>query len=154
FRVRLREHEYDWLLPGSVLRLTRLWTLDRRGRRRYRLLSENELRATRTSDTAFVFGSGRSLVDIPPDEWERIGRCNTISLREFPRQRWVRVDYHLTSEVDFLDEYARRIADNPLYADTVFVVQEGLRAERGNELVGRGLLAADARVFRFRRIAR
>lgn len=140
--------------PSHVVPATRAYLRDRRGRRRYRVLDEAELRATRTSDTAFVFGSGRSLVDIAPHEWERIARCDTVSLREFPRQQWVRVDYHLTGEVDFLEPYAERIRANPLYADTVFVVQEGWRAVMGNELVGRGLLPEGARIFRFRRRAR
>jgi hypothetical protein len=142
------------LRPRNVVTLARSWARDRRGRRRYRILSVPELLATRTSDTAFVFGSGRSLVDIGADEWQRIGEHNTISLREFPRQHWVRADYHVTGEVDFLDDYARRLRENPLYAETVFVVMGGLVAHMGNELVGRGLLPAGARVFRFKRRAR
>lgn len=153
-RGRLREGYYDFLKPRYAARLAYLYVLDRARSRRYRLLDERQLMATRTSDTAFVFGSGRSLVEITPDEWERIAACNTISLREFPRQQWVRADYHITSEVDFVDEYARRIRENPLYAGTVFVVQGGFRAERGNELVGRGLLPRGAPVFRFRRSSR
>jgi hypothetical protein len=93
-------------------------------------------------------------VDITTDEWTAIARCNTISLREFPRQRWVRADYHVTSEVDELDGYARRIRENPLYAETVFVVQGGFMAERGNELIGGRLLPRGARVFRYGRRAR
>ena len=118
------------------------------------MLGVEDIRATRTSDTAFVFGSGRSLVEITSGEWQAIARCNTISLREFPRQRWVRADYHVTSEVDELEPYARRIRDNPLYARTVFVVQGGFMAERGNELVGHHLLPHGAPVFRYRRRAR
>ena len=153
-RVRLREGHYSYLRPGHLLRLARLSALDRVGRVAYRTLALDELLATRTSDTAFVFGSGRSLVEITTEEWEAIARCNTISLREFPRQHWVRADYHVTSEVDELEPYARRIRENPLYATTVFVVQGGLMAERGNELVGRRLLPHGARLFRYRRTAR
>jgi hypothetical protein len=140
--------------PSAVKMQAGLWLADRLGRRHYEALSEEELRATRTSDTAFVFGSGRSLLDITDDEWGRIAECNTISLREFPRQQWVRADYHLTSEVDFLEEYAQRLRDNPLYADTVFVVQGGFRAIRGNALIGRRLLRPGSRVFRFHRCGR
>lgn len=101
-----------------------------------------------------MFGSGSSLNDISAAEWSAIARCNTISFREFPRQRWIRADYHLTAEVDFLDEYAQRLRDNPLYAHTIFVVQAGWRAFNGNDLIGRGLLLPGARVFRFRRRSR
>jgi hypothetical protein len=146
-----REGFFAFLRPRPFVRLVRLYLLDRRGRRRYRILSEPELLATRKSDTAFVFGSGRSLVDVFADEWERMAKYDTISLREFPRQQWIRADYHLTSEVDFVDEYAERIRANPRYAGTVFIVQEGFRAECGNELIGRGLFPPDARIFRYRR---
>jgi hypothetical protein len=153
-RTRLAAGAYRHLRPRHVLKLAAAWLRDRRGRRAYRTLSEAELRATRRSDTAFVFGSGRSLVEITPDEWERIAQYDTISLREFPRQRWVRVDYHLTGEVDVLDEYAQRLRENPLYAETVFAVMGGFVAHMGNELIGRRLLPPGARVFRFRRRSR
>jgi hypothetical protein len=146
-----REGYFAVLRPTAFGRLLRLYLLDRRGRGGYRILSEEELLATRTSDTAFVFGSGRSLLEIADDEWARMAENDTISLREFPRQGWVRADYHLTSEVDFVDEYAERIRSNPRYAETIFVVQEGFRAECGNELVGRGLFPRGARLFRYRR---
>jgi hypothetical protein len=153
-RVRLRERHYSYLYPRHLARLSRLVALDRGGRRVYRILGVEELLATRTSDTAFVFGSGRSLLEITTEEWDAIARCNTISLREFPRQCWVRADYHVTSEVDELEPYAARIRDNPLYAETIFVVQGGFMAERGNELIGRSLLPRGSRVFRYRRRAR
>ena len=153
-RTRLAAGAYRHWRPRHVARLTAAWLRDRRGRRTYRLLSEEELRAARRSDTAFVFGSGRSLVEISPEEWARIAEHDTISLREFPRQSWVRADFHLTGEVDDLDEYARRLRDNPLYANAVFVVMGGFVAHMGNELVGRGLLPHGSRVFRFRRRSR
>jgi hypothetical protein len=146
-----REGYFAFLRPRPFARLLRLYVLDRRGRSRYRVLSEAELLATRRSDTAFVFGSGRSLIETPADEWARMAEHDTISLREFPRQEWIRADYHLTSEVDFVDEYVERIRGNPRYEATIFVTQEGFRAERGNELVGRGLYPPGARLFRYRR---
>jgi hypothetical protein len=157
---RLAPIRYRWarvspiLHPQFVLRRTRLFALDRLGRRAYRTLSEDELRARRRSDTVFVFGSGRSLNDIAPEQWRAIARHDVISLREFPRQQWVRADFHLTGEVDFIEPYAQRLRENPLYAETAFVVQEGWFAESGNELIGRRLLPLGARVYRFRRVSR
>jgi hypothetical protein len=156
-RTRIRQTRgghYGSLKPQRLASLAFRYGRDRLGRRRYRVLDEEALLATRKSDTAFVFGSGRSLLEIHDDEWGAISQFDTISLREFPRQHWIRADYHLTSEVDFLDEYAQRLRENPLYRDTVFIVQEGFLAERGNDLVGRGLLHRDARLFRFRRTNR
>jgi hypothetical protein len=153
-RTRLAAGAYRHWRPRHVGKLAAAWLRDRCGRRAYRLISEQELRAARRSETAFVFGSGRSLVDITTEDWRRIAEHDTISLREFPRQRWVRADFHLTGEVDQLEEYARRIRENPLYASTIFVVMGGFVAHMGNELVGRRLLPAGARVFRFRRRSR
>lgn len=153
-RTRLAAGAYRHWQPRHLATVSAAWARNVAGGRAYRRLSERELRATRRSDTAFVFGSGRSLVDITPEEWQRIAEHDTISLREFPRQQWVRADYHLTGEVDELDEYARRLRENPLYADTIFIVMGGLFAHMGNELIGRRLLPSGARIFRFRRTAR
>lgn len=140
--------------PEALRRNGGAFVRDLLARHAYRNLDVAALRATRRSETAFVFGSGRSLLEISPEEWARIAEHDVVSLREFPRQQWVRADYHITGEVDFLDEYAARIVGNLLYAQTVFVVQEGWLAESGNNLVGRRLLPAGARVFRYRRTAR
>jgi hypothetical protein len=139
------------------------WLRDRLNRRRYRTLDERELLATRTSDTAFVFGSGRSVLEITPDEWERIAGCNTVTFSEFHRQSFVRADYHMVGEVADepgqdhvrgLAEYAGRLRENPLYARTVLFLQEGWLARSSNELVGYRLLRPDARLFRYRRANR
>jgi len=137
---------------------------DRLARRRYRTLGESELLATRTSETAFVLGSGRSVLEIPADEWSRIADCNTISFSEFHRQRLVRADYHMVGEVadhvppdgrpEAIREYARHLRENPLYASTVLLLQAGWVARGSNELVGRRLLPPSARVFRYRRANR
>src|SRR5262245_15855321 len=142
-----------WTLQGAP-RCAAAMMRNARGRHAYRELSETELLASRTSDTVFIFGSGGSLNDIGSEEWRAIADANTISFREFPRQSFVRADYHLTAEVDDLDEYAARLRDNPLYSRTVFVVQRGWPAFSGNNLIGRHLLRDDARVFRYRRLAR
>jgi len=139
------------------------YVLDRLNRSRYRTLSESELLGTRTSDTAFVFGSGRSLLEITPDEWQRIAACNTLGFSEFHRQDFVRADYHMVGEVadeagmdhrEGLREYARLLGENPHYAGTVLFLQEGWPARDSNELVGRRLLPPGARLFRYRRTSR
>jgi hypothetical protein len=151
------------LRPGTLRADGAAWLGDRLGRRRYRTLTETELLATRTSDTAFVFGSGRSLLDIPADDWERIAECNTIGFSEFHRQWFVRADYHVIGEVADepgmdreagLREYARLLRENPLYARTVLLLQERWAARDSNDLVARRLLPTAVRVFRYRRASR
>lgn len=142
------------LRPDRAVRLGRLWLAERSGRRAYRVLREPELRGTRRSDVVFVFGSGRSLVDIGAGDWERISKADIVGFSHFHRQRWVRVDYHLIAEVPSVAETAASIRANPLYADTIYGVMRGFTAEASNELVGRRLLPSGARIFRWRRIGR
>jgi hypothetical protein len=124
------------------------------GRRAYRTLDERELLATRQSDTVFIFGSGRSLLEISGEEWKQIAGCQTIAFGEFHRERLVRVDYHMINEVKDPPSYTRSIRENPCYEQTVFVVQGGWVAHRGNEVIGGRMLPAGAQVFRYRRVAR
>ncbi len=124
------------------------------GRRAYRVLTEEELLATRTSDTVFVFGSGGSLVDIPPEEWERIAAHDTVAFSHFHRQRWVRVDYHLVAEVNELEATGASFRESPFYRETIFLVMRGVLAQASNAMVGRRLIPPGARVFRYRRVAR
>jgi len=151
------------LRPGILASDGSAYVRDRLARRTYRTLTEEELLATRTSETAFVFGSGRSLLDVLPEEWERIAECNTIGFSEFHRQRFVRADYHMVGEVADepgmdhergLRDYARLLHENALYAQTVLLLQEGWAARDSNELVARRLLPGSARVFRYRRASR
>jgi hypothetical protein len=150
------------LHPRNAWRFGREFAGDRLRRRRYRVLSAEELKASRTSETAFVLGSGSSVREIAPAAWDRIAAGNTISFSEFHRQSFVRADYHLVGEVadvgqDFAQgaaEYARLLRENPLYAETVLVLQAGWLARGSNALVARGLLRPGARVFRYTRTKR
>jgi hypothetical protein len=160
FELALRRER---LWPRYLAEDGSAWVRDRVGRRRYRRLTEADLLSTRTSDTVFVFGSGRSVLDISAEEWELIGRCNTLTFSEFHRQSFVRADYHMVGEVadepgmdheQGLREYARRLRENPLYRQCVLFLQEGWLARSSNELVGLRLLPAGARIFRYRRVNR
>jgi hypothetical protein len=130
------------------------WRADRDSRHLYRRLSEGELRAARKSDTVFVCGTGYSVLDISPEQWARIGRHDVLSFRDFPRQNFVKADFHVTGEIDDVDQYAAAINDNPLYDDTLFLVQEGIKAVMGNRLLGWRKLRAGRPVYRYRRRGR
>jgi hypothetical protein len=140
--------------PANVVRCGRAYLLDRRGRSAYTQLDEAELRAGRRSDTVFVFGSGKSLLDLDDADWARIAAHDTVGFSQFQEQDFVRVDYHLISEAHDIDRYARLFGENKRYASTVYAVQEGWLAQVGNEIVGRRLLPHGAPVFRFTRTAR
>jgi hypothetical protein len=142
------------LHPRHVARLTATAAANAVGRRSYVVLDEPALRATRRSDVVFILGSGRSVLDISADEWERIASQQTVGFGSFHRQQLVRVDYHLINEIVDGREYGSSIARNPLYGETIFVVQGGWLAHRGNEIVGRRWLPPGRRIFRYRRIER
>lgn len=93
----------------------------------------------KTSDTVFIFGSGGSINDIKSHEWEEISKHNTISLNWFMLQDFIKADFHVARRVlsyendeGFRDkktallqisEYFKQIEINPLYKDTIIILQ-------------------------------
>ena len=139
----------------------RAWRAFRRARPQYRLLSEAELRATKKSDTIFIFGSGASLNEIAPDEWRAMSRHDTMGFNWFVHERFVRCDYHLLREIGAddlnpaswrprLQEYFDLARENPNYTDTELLLQTGFRATNGNRALGLGLVPRSNRVFLWR----
>lgn len=142
------------LRPQHAAKLTGLWLREPFARRRYRVLDETALRATRRSDTVFVFGSGGSLRRLTPQEWSQFAEHDVVGFSHFHRQRWIRVDYHLVAEVASIPETAASMRANPLYADTVYGMTKGWIAEAANAMIVHGLLQPGTRIFRWRRKAR
>jgi hypothetical protein len=142
------------------------WWRDRRARRLYPQLDEAALRATRRSDTVFVFGCGSSVNAIRPAGWAHVAQHDVLGFSYFMRQRFVRADYHMVGEIATGDdadkarwepaitEYATLLRDNPLYRDAVLLLQDGWVAYQSHRVLASGLLPPGTRVFRYRRIAR
>jgi hypothetical protein len=134
------------------------WVRDRLSRRRYRILSEEEVRAARRSDTVFVFGSGASLNELTDDEWEAIGRHDVFGFNAFYRQQWIRTDFHLLRGGVYGElrwrphalEVQELVGANPLFDDAIFLLQEDYFGQFANLLAGRGLLPAGAKLLRYR----
>ena len=124
------------------------------GERIYQTISEEELRAARQHDVGFVFGSGASLNDVSASEWDHIAQYDTIGFNEFPFQRFIRVDFHVGSEIPRPAAFAERVENNPFYRDTIFAIHGGWSAHCGNELIGYRLLRPGRRIFRYKRIHR
>jgi hypothetical protein len=148
--------------PAYVARwnasLADLYVRDRLGRRSYHQLSEDELRASRRSDTVFVFGSGSSLNDISADGWAAMAEHDTLGFNHFWRQSWVRTDYHIIrggiyGAID-MGPQARKVAEgigaNPLYDATIFLMQDDFLGAFANYTVGHRLLPSGARIFRYK----
>jgi hypothetical protein len=140
------------------VRLAGAWLRDRRGRRHYRQLDENALRAARRSDTVFICGSGASLNELTPAEWAHVAAHDVFGFNHFYCQRWVPVGFHLLRGAYYGDlrweAYATEVAEafrtNPCFADTIVLLQGEYTAELGNTLIGRTLLPTRNRVFRYR----
>jgi hypothetical protein len=134
------------------------WARDRLNRRRYVVLDEAKARAARRSDRVFIFGSGASMNDIPDEEWTAMAQHDTFGFNAFYNQRWVRVDFHLIRggtygalfPVARARELRQELDGNPLYADTVFVLQEEYLGHYANFIVGRGVLPRGQRLLRYR----
>lgn len=152
----------DLLIAGRLLPF-RIgpWMRSIIGERAYAVLDEQSLRALRRSETVFVFGSGASLNELTSEEYRAFEQHDTIGFNWFVREPFVRCDYHVIREINprdldplfwkpALSEYTGFIRDNPRYAETVFVVQKGLRAIEANRVVGYRLLPDGARIVRFR----
>jgi hypothetical protein len=116
-------------------------------RRAYRYIDEVELRARRRSRTVFIFGSGASLNDIRPEEWDEIAEHDTFGFNWWVHQRFVRTDFQLIRGIPDtdrdpriwrpqLDEYFRLLRDSPQFAQAILLVQTGFRAINGNRSIG------------------
>lgn len=127
----------------------------------YRYLDESELRDRRRSDTVVVFGSGSSLNDLEPSDWDWIRQHDTFGFNWFVHERFVRCDFHLIRGIPDTDldasvwrpqveEYARLVRDNPFFANTVYLVHGGFRAINGNRAIGYGALPEGSYIFRWR----
>ncbi|MEO8679077.1 MAG: hypothetical protein ABI665_08525 [Vicinamibacterales bacterium] len=155
-----------WRVRNAIWAIRRLpptlqaWLAFRRNISAYTVLDEMELKATRTSDTVFIFGSGRSLSAIPEPEYRAMEAHNTIGFNWFVHQRFVRCDYHLVREIVGSDlgarwrtevpRYFALARQSPMFARTIFLVQSGFRAINGNRAIGYRYLPADHPVFLFR----
>ena len=94
--------QYNFMRERGPLELVKLNALliegavrERLNRSAYQSLDEQQLMAARRSDTVFVFGSGYSLNDITPAQWQHIAGHDTFGFTSFIYQDWVKVDYHL-----------------------------------------------------------
>jgi hypothetical protein len=134
------------------------WVRDRLSRRRYTLLDEEAARSRRKSETVFIFGSGYSLNELTSPDWALFQAHDVFGFNAFYYQRWVPVDFHVLrggvyGELrwrPFAMEVARTLRENPLFARTVFVLQEEFLGQFPNQMVGYGLMPAGAALVRYR----
>jgi len=135
-------------------------------RRAYTHIDEAAFRASRTSDTLFIFGGGTSLHEVTPAQWAHIQRHNTFGFSLFVHQRWVRTDYYMLRELGIGGEFkkslwypyyseAMRLLDaNPYMQETIVALQTGWSALLGHRLLNERLLPPRYRVLPFRSAGR
>lgn len=152
----LRERGVAGLLRWNHM-LTDAWLRDWMTRRRYQVLSPEQAGAARKSDTVFIFGSGASLNEIAPDEWDHFRKHDTLGFNAFYRQHWVPINFHLLRVGmygslrwrPYAEEVSGYLRDNPLLAATIYVLQGEYLGYFCNQLTGYGYLPAGARVLRY-----
>lgn len=124
-------------------------------------IDEAAYRASRRSDRVFVFGSGASLNDITPQEWEHIAEHNTFGFSMFVYQNFVRTDYHLlrelyiTKEFDksfwlpYSQEFVDHLDNNPHFDKTILIAQAGWHAMTVNRMLALKQLRKPRQILRF-----
>lgn len=153
-RLSWRRIRFSWLCRSAA------WKY-RRSRGKYNFLTEDRLKASRKSDTVFIFGSGSSINDISAWEWKHFESCDTLSFNWFVHQNFIRIDYHLIREVcsndlvasvwkKQLNEYAGLIRNNSHYRNTRFIVQADPTALNTFRLVNGRMLPSEAELFEFK----
>ncbi len=162
--TRLKEwREYPEVLALRV----KAGRVFKKNQTRYNWLTEDKLRATRKSDTLFIFGCGYSLNDISKSEWERIGAHDTIGFNWFNNQNFIRCDYFLIREItSYAHEYRNpftyirklkkysNLFKKDFYKNTVFILQKEWRAVASQYFAGLGFLPENAKVFPYKSVAR
>ena len=137
------------------------WMRERKNRGSYHVLNEVELKASRKSDTVFIFGSGYSLNDITAEEWRHFEKHDTVGLSGFVYQKWIRVDYHLIrgwveAKAGALNwkahsqDFADVLNANKYFKDTILIMQGEYLAQFCNSLIGCGHIRPGTRIFRYR----
>ncbi len=138
-------------------KMTQAWVRNRLGRGRYRTMSSDDMRAARRSDTVFIFGSGASLNDLPQSDWNHFAQHDVFGLNMFYLENWIPVGFHIVRGgvytdprwQEFVDDLAIGIKANPLFNDTIFILQEEYYGAITNLLVGSGALPTRNPIFRY-----
>jgi hypothetical protein len=131
----------------------------------YTYLDSSELRRTKSSETLFVFGSGSSLNEITPEEWQQIAAADTLGFNQFIRQDFLDLRYYLVREIGGID-HSKTAISNRAYdefrealrsrrlAETVFLLQGDLLADVSIEVQHRFLLPEGCRIWLYRTLSR
>ena len=80
-----------------------MWILNLINRHIYQTIEFSDLSSRRKSDTVFICGTGSSILDITDDQWVDISSHDILSFRDFPKQHFVKADFHVTGEIDDVD---------------------------------------------------
>ena len=104
------------------------WFRERAGRRAYRELSESDLRASKKSDTVFIFGSGYSLNELEDGDWRHFARHDVFGFNNFVYEKWIPIDFHLLRGGlegfddwrPYAEQFTRILNANAHTANTIF----------------------------------
>jgi hypothetical protein len=140
--------------------ITLVGLVRQRKRARLKKLGISDVLSRKKSDTVFVFGSGRSILNVTDEEWIKIGIHDTIGFSGSFQQDWVNLDYLLlrgwvetvtpdkNSIVDvardFIGKYDEHYKRNRL-SGTKLIVQEDYSASFCGALFALGFMERHAK---------
>lgn len=156
-----------WFTEPRVLgiRLACLWAYLRAtlaDKSQFTFLSEADFQASRKSERVFVFGSGWSLNEIPPEGWAHMAQHDTFGFSMFVYQKWIRTDYHMLRELyvkkeldrsfwlPYSQEFAEYFDNNPYFDQTILLAQSGWRSLTANRMIMLKLFKKPRRLLLFR----
>lgn len=69
----------------------------------YSIASPADIQSIKRSDTIYIFGSGRSILDLSPSELLSFQKGNTLSFNWFVHQSLLDIDFHLMRRIGDVD---------------------------------------------------
>lgn len=140
--------------------ITLVKLVKQRKRARLKKLGMTDVTERKKSDTVFVFGSGRSVLNLTNQEWIKIGGHDTIGFSGSFQQDWVNLDYLLLRgwaetvipdensivdvAKDFIGKYDEHCKRNQLRA-TKLIIQEDYSASFCGALFALGFMERHAK---------
>lgn len=154
--TQARQRGVGWTWQWNRI-LIDAYVRERLNRHRYHELDEAALRARRTSDTVFIFGSGYSLNELSETEWRHFAAHDVFGFNMFIYERWVPIRFQLLrggaegqlAWRSYGEHIAETIRDNPHCRDTVFLLQGEYQAQFCNQMIGYRLLPVGQPIFRY-----
>jgi len=138
--------------------LNKLYLLKHLKKKNYNVLKFCEVKKTRKSDRVFIFGCGRSLNDLLPEEWSKFSHDDTLGFSAFVYQKWIPIRYHLLrgwgegANITYDHHHAGKnfssiTFQESFFKETIFLLQDEYQAHFCNALVRYSYLPNQSKIL-------